>query len=810
MENLTNDSVPSRPRVRAFCCDPFVSHPVRKVKGLRDISQLIMTLHPSLKFKAGDKLCSPCRKIVANLPADSADLVSTDDSSSVPEDFHPDSSAVDADVYELPDHQLVVLNQSLQVLGESPVCKRKAENRVNYAKKKVKAIESTIKKKLELSGVSIDASDSALNKADISSSEIIDQLKEKFKSCSKISEKVQVLTILPKSWSAKRIEEEFRATNYMVRKAKKLVEVKGILSTPDQKAGKTLSKNTVDVVRSFYCSEMISRLMPGMKDYVSVMNVEDGQRQHIQKRLVLCNLKEAFESFKESYPLHKIGFSTFAELRPKECVLAGASGTHAVCVCTIHQNLKLMFQGAKLEKVGDRYSYHNCLAEILCNPARVQCFLGSCTECPGTEQLQNRLEQHLDEQMIERIEYKQWTTTDRATLETKVQSVDEFLRIFIEVLPSVVQHDFIASEQTKYLQRSRRMLKSGEFLVVGDFSENYSFVLQDAAQSFHWNNLQATLHPFVCYYNCDEGDACNRDEGDDQSTIDHLSFVVISESNSHDTIAVHLFQRVLIEFLTNTIMKPTKILYFSDGCAAQYKNRKNFANLCHHEDDFGMPAEWHFFATSHGKGPCDGVGGTVKRLAARASLQRPYESQILTPKQLFEFGCSQIPGIKFHYTTAEDYERELTILGKRFEQTRTIPGTHRLHSFVPISREELEVRDFSSCTKMRVERISLTRATSTDCSMNIAAIMGYVTARYDGSWWLACIMKTMPDSGEVEVSFLHPHGPARSFKFPPDGDVLVMSSQDILTVVHPLTPTGRTYTLTLTEMTEASAAMDKN
>ena len=47
-----------------------------------------------------------------------------------------------------------------------------------------------------------------------------------------------------------------------------------------------------------------------------------------------------------------------------------------------------------------------------------------------------------------------------------------------------------------------------------------------------------------------------------------------------------------------------------------------FLNLCHHNEDFGMDAEWNFFATSHGKGPCDGLGGTVKRLAAKASLQR--------------------------------------------------------------------------------------------------------------------------------------------------------------------------------------------
>ena len=67
--------------------------------------------------------------------------------------------------------------------------------------------------------------------------------------------------------------------------------------------------------------------------------------------------------------------------------------------------------------------------------------------------------------------------------------------------------------------------------------------------------------------------------------------------------------------------------------------------ICHHNKDFGMPAEWHFFATSHGKGPCDGVGGTVKRLAARASLQRPINNQITTPRQLFEFAESEIKSI---------------------------------------------------------------------------------------------------------------------------------------------------------------------
>ena len=52
-------------------------------------------------------------------------------------------------------------------------------------------------------------------------------------------------------------------------------------------------------------------------------------------------------------------------------------------------------------------------------------------------------------------------------------------------------------------------------------------------------------------------------------------------------------------------------IYFSEGCAEQYKNHKNL-NLCHHQQDFNMDAEWIFFATSHGKSPCNGVGAFVK------------------------------------------------------------------------------------------------------------------------------------------------------------------------------------------------------
>ena len=84
------------------------------------------------------------------------------------------------------------------------------------------------------------------------------------------------------------------------------------------------------MVKEFYYSDTVSRVMPGKKDFLSIM--ENEERKHIQQRLVLSDLKEVYQLFSEKYPNIRIEFSKFTELHPKECVFAGASGTHCVCM----------------------------------------------------------------------------------------------------------------------------------------------------------------------------------------------------------------------------------------------------------------------------------------------------------------------------------------------------------------------------------------------------------------------------------------------------------------------------------------------
>ena len=143
--------------------------------------------------------------------------------------------------------------------------------------------------------------------------EIIAQLKEKFRTANILrSEKVQILTVLPKSWSIRKIQTELGASNFTVRKAKALVAASGILTTPNPKPGRSLPQKTQDLVINFYEDDENSRLMPGKKDCVSVRRPQG--RVTMQNRLVLTNLWELHRLFKDRHPEVKVGFSKFAEL----------------------------------------------------------------------------------------------------------------------------------------------------------------------------------------------------------------------------------------------------------------------------------------------------------------------------------------------------------------------------------------------------------------------------------------------------------------------------------------------------------------
>ncbi len=184
------------------------------------------------------------------------------------------------------------------------------------------------------------------------------------------------------------------------------------------------------------------------------------------------------------------------------------------------------------------------------------------------------------------VRYYQWVHSERTVLLETVDGSDNLIENLARKLDEMTEHHFVSKSQQRYLADLKAGLRKGHCVVLADFSENYSVVIQDEVQGYHWTKDQITVHPFVAYF---------VNESDNQQA---KSFVCFSENLQHNTVAVFSFQKRVMESLKTIVPNLEKIYYFSDGAASQYKNRKNFSNLCQHDEDFGVAAEWHFFGTS--------------------------------------------------------------------------------------------------------------------------------------------------------------------------------------------------------------------
>ena len=137
----------------------------------------------------------------------------------------------------------------------------------------------------------------------------------------------------------------------------------------------------------------------------------------------------------------KISFLKFASLHQKWCITVGPKGSHSLCVCCIHQNVKLVLSAANLEK-----DYHDLLEMIVCDRDSKECMVHRCPSCPGIDNLVGFLRRSF--------------LSNRMDNDTEGESSEEDI--------NADDDDVIT-------------------IVLGDFSENYKFLFQDEVQGYHWN-----------------------------------------------------------------------------------------------------------------------------------------------------------------------------------------------------------------------------------------------------------------------------------------------------------------------------------
>ena len=81
----------------------------------------------------------------------------------------------------------------------------------------------------------------------------------------------------------------------------------------------------------------------------------------------------------------------------------------------------------------------------------------------------------------------------------------------------------------------------------------------------------------------------------------------------------------------------------------------------------------------------------------------------------------------------------------------------------------VEVKFYSSSDFFRKERVALAKN-----EIPPELIAGFVTCLHEENWWLACVLEVCSDTKEVKLTFLHPHGPSNSFKYPEPQNIHTM------------------------------------
>ena len=82
-------------------------------------------------------------------------------------------------------------------------------------------------------------------------------MKEKMK-LSNRNEKLQILTLIPKSWSFRKAAEEFGVSKSTIQKARLLRDMKGITSLPELYSYSKINEELINNITSFYCDDKYS------------------------------------------------------------------------------------------------------------------------------------------------------------------------------------------------------------------------------------------------------------------------------------------------------------------------------------------------------------------------------------------------------------------------------------------------------------------------------------------------------------------------------------------------------------------------
>lgn len=97
------------------------------------------------------------------------------------------------------------------------------------------------------------------------------------------------------------------------------------------------------------------------------------------------------------------------------------------------------------------------------------------------------------------VTYQQWDSTDRMTMKTLVETMENFVDDLCKKIDNLTAHSYTANEQSAFLKRRKSELPADTAILILDFAENYQYTIQGEVQAYHWSKEYCSLHPVSIY-----------------------------------------------------------------------------------------------------------------------------------------------------------------------------------------------------------------------------------------------------------------------------------------------------------------------
>ena len=81
--------------------------------------------------------------------------------------------------------------------------------------------------------------------------------------------------------------------------------------------------------------------------------------------------------------------------------------------------------------------------------------------------------------MDEKVTFQMWNSTDRTSMSTLVDTLEEFIDTLCNKIDALTNHSFIAKSQSAQLKKIKEGLPADTAIVICNFAENYQYVIQD-------------------------------------------------------------------------------------------------------------------------------------------------------------------------------------------------------------------------------------------------------------------------------------------------------------------------------------------